>query len=85
MRRTVNASAGKWEVSWDGRSGWKTLDTLRFQANPSLPVPCGSVRGFVGRFRSAEGPDLLSVDYTRMGRVYDTAAQTFEGHGLYAY
>jgi hypothetical protein len=35
--------------------------------------------------REAEGPDLLSVDYTRLGRVYDTAAQTFEGHSLYAY
>jgi hypothetical protein len=81
----VNATVGKWEVSWDGRSDWQTLDTLTFTANPALPVPAGSVRGFIGRFRSAEGSDLLSVDDARMGRVYDTSAHGFQGHSLYAY
>lgn len=76
---------GKWEVSWGGQSGWKTLQELEFAPTPDHPFPATNVFGLAGRFRSAAGADLVSVDPNRMGQVYDIGSKQFLPHSLYAY
>jgi len=77
---------GIWEVSWDGRSDWTTLQELTFPP-PSFDVAnsAANVFGLVGRFRNAGRADLVSVNYTRMGQVYDIGSRQFLPHSLYAY
>jgi hypothetical protein len=83
--RLIDLLHGVWEVSWDGRSDWTTLQQFTFPSTMDPANSAANVFGFVGRFRSAARADLVSVDYTRMGTVFDLASRQFVPYSLYAY
>jgi hypothetical protein len=49
------------------------------------PAPAASVRTFVGRFDTTPGAQLLMVDFTRLGKIFNRATATFVQHAEYAY
>jgi hypothetical protein len=73
----------KWQVSWDGRSDWKPLATMPYDAQVSPAVL--RLYAFVGRFDESPGADPMLVDNSRVGRLYSRAAGKVVPHNLYPY
>lgn len=82
---------GKWEVSWNGQSKWLTLAALTwpvkfFPNTQQILNLSSSVQGYVGRFNGAAAANLLSVDYTRLGKIWNPSSpQGFVAYGSFAY
>ena len=58
----------------------------RYRGRQTFLTPCARPSPRVSRRLPGVGrADLLSVDYTRMGSVYNLTGKTFLGHSLYAY
>ena len=71
-------SPARLEISWGGRTGWQPLKTLPDYA--TLPYFM-----YVGRFDDKPGGDLLRLDPTRFGKLFDRAVGDFVRHSIYAY
>jgi len=54
----------EWEISYDGATPWKPLKTYRFG------VPGGKISVFAGRFGTAPGAGILTVDPGGTGNFY---------------
>jgi hypothetical protein len=65
---------GRWEVSWGGSSAWQTLKVLSWPETMSPMQSAFSVLGFAGRFNDTPRADLVSVDFTRMGHIFDLSS-----------
>lgn len=74
---------GTWQVSWGGKTAWKSLVTVTVPS-PSIS-PLVTPRAFVGQFAGSGGDDLLLVDYRRNGYLYDYNTKTIVVHNLFAY
>jgi len=77
--------AGRWEVSWDGRSTWKVLTSMTWSPDEKSENPAYGLRAYVGRFGDTTGKDLLSLDWTRFGKIFNKTTRTFTPHSIYAY
>jgi hypothetical protein len=69
--------APRLDVSWGARTGWQPL----FSALP----PTDNLRFYVGRFDDKAGGDLLLLDPSRYGKIFDRALGDFRAHSIYAY
>jgi hypothetical protein len=47
--------------------------------------PAYKLRAYVGRFGDAAGGDLLTLDWTRFGRLFNKTTGAFAPHSIYAY
>ena len=72
--QTLLPGQGWFEVSWDGRSGWKPFRTISWPIAISPIQP--PVYFFTGRFDNAPGSDILFLDDTRFARVLSNASST---------
>jgi hypothetical protein len=73
---TGTGQPGFWQVSWDGRSDWKKIFG---------PVGGGSL-GFVGRFDTSSGADLLVVELiSRMSQLSSAGKGPYVQHSRFAY
>ena len=79
----ANARKGSWQVSWGGKTAWKTLVTVTIPSPPASPLV--TPRAFVGDFAGSSGDDLLLVDYRRNGYLYDYNTKTTVIHNLFPY
>ncbi len=73
----------RWEVSWGGRTAWKTLRTVYTDLPTTNPLV--TPRAFVGRFSGTVGADMLLIDYRRKGWLFDYKKQTVVKHNLFPY
>lgn len=86
-----NLTQGKWEVSWNGQTDWLLLARLHWPiattSTSFIPTFAAStVTGYVGRFNGAAASNLLSVDYTRLGKMWNPSSpEGFVVYGRYAY
>lgn len=71
------ASAPRLDVSWGARTGWQPLLS-------ALPMT-DNLRFYVGRFDDAVGGDLLLLDPSRYGKIFDRGLGNFRAHSIYAY
>ena len=78
-----DAWSGKLQVSWDGRSGWETLEKVTSNLFP-LPPPV-PILVFAGKFDDSTGADILLVDENRLGLRFSTTNNALVPHSLYAY
>jgi len=86
IRYSTNGNVkGKWEVSWNGKSNWLTLATLTWPGNALIPWS-STVEGYVGHFTGTAARNLISVDYTRLGKIWSPSdLPGFVVYGRYAY
>lgn len=82
-RGTTRPASVKWEVSWEGRSGWQTLKVVGVEPAKLLTRP--EVYLLNGRFDGAPGSDLVAIDSTRFGRLYSNATRAIARLNRYAY
>jgi hypothetical protein len=73
----------KWEISWEGRSGWQTLKVVSLDS--LLLFSRAEVYLLTGRFDGAPGSDLLAIDSSRLGRLYSNASRAITRLNRYAY
>lgn len=78
-------TAGLWEVSYGGRTGWQQLGSISWPATSQSMHPAYSVHGYVGHFTGAPAADLLSVDLTRFSSILNRATASFSPYSLFAY
>lgn len=76
------SAAGRWLVSWGGRTGWQELTGIGFRIDVRRT---SDVRVFAGRFDGSPGVDLLLLDSTRDGRIYSRAAGKLATLNRYSY
>jgi hypothetical protein len=69
--------APRLDVSWGGRTAFQPLFT-------SLPLT-DNLRFYVGAFDDKPGGDLVLLDPSRYGKVFDPATRQFVGYSIYAY
>jgi hypothetical protein len=81
---TTRPVSVKWEVSWDGRSGWQTLKVVGVEPSPLL-LTRPEVFLLAGRFDGARGSDLLAIDSSRFGRLYSNVNRAIARLNRYAY
>jgi hypothetical protein len=80
----VGTMSVRWEVSWEGRSGWKQLKIAAWPSQSPPPLPRYFL--FAGRFDGSPGADLLAIKAdVRTGKLYSAATDTVVQHDLFEY
>lgn len=71
-----------WQVSYDGRTAWQTLQTysFTFEKDEGTVYPA---YGFAGRFDDDQGSDLVAIDPTRRGNFVNR--RRTQWRSVYAY
>ena len=69
--------APRLDVSWGGRTAFQPLFT-------ALPLT-DNLRYYVGAFDDTPGGDLVLLDSSRYGKMFDRVTGQFVGYSIYAY
>jgi len=81
----TKATSGHWEAALNGRGHWQRLVSMTWPSASDDDHPSSSVHGYLGRFNSSTGRDLLVLDASRMSKILDRTRETLVPWGEYAY
>ena len=75
---------GTWQVSWGGRTPWRSVKTVTVTAAAGHNPVVGP-RIYAGQFNGSGGDDLLHVDYVRAARLYSYIGNAFGAYNRFPY